>query len=44
MNRVDAMKLIQDLRPTEFDLAKLDKELASMVLIQALPEEYSAWA
>ena len=42
INRVDeGMKLCQSLRPKEFDLAALDKELASMVLIRALPDEFS---
>ena len=45
MNRVDtAVKRIQDLRPQDFDLAKLDNELASMALIRALPEEFANFA
>ena len=44
INRVDeAVKLIQDLRPTSFSLEQLDKELAAMVLIRALPEEYNTF-
>jgi hypothetical protein len=44
MNRVDdAVKLIQDLRPKDFTLALLDKELAALTLIKALPEEYSGF-
>jgi hypothetical protein len=35
------MKLCQSLRPKDFDLKALDKELTSMVLIRALPNEYS---
>jgi hypothetical protein len=42
INRVDeSMKLCQSLRPKNFDLAALDKELTSMVLIRSLPDEYS---
>ena len=42
INRVDeSMKLCQSLRPKDFDLKALDKELTSMVLIRALPDEYS---
>ncbi|KAJ3531360.1 hypothetical protein NMY22_g8184 [Coprinellus aureogranulatus] len=42
INRVDeAMKLCQSLRTKDFDLASLDKELTSMVLIRALPDEFS---
>ena len=37
------MKKIQDLRPKDFDIKQLDNELASMALIRALPEEYSAF-
>ncbi|KAF8955724.1 hypothetical protein BDZ97DRAFT_1963278 [Flammula alnicola] len=45
MNRVDtSIRRIQDLRPTGFDLAKLDDELASMAMIRALPDEYSTFA
>ncbi|KAF9553961.1 hypothetical protein CPC08DRAFT_737803 [Agrocybe pediades] len=45
MNRVDiAIKQIQDLRPTPFDLKTLDEELACMALIRALPEEFSNFA
>ena len=34
MNRVDtSIRRIQDLRPADFDLAKLDDELASMAMI-----------
>ena len=44
INRVDAaLRRIQDLRPTGFDLKQLDDELASMAMIRALPEEYSAF-
>ena len=42
INRVDeSMKNCQSLRPKNFDIAALDKELTSMVLIRALPDEYS---
>ncbi|RXW14129.1 hypothetical protein EST38_g11725 [Candolleomyces aberdarensis] len=42
INRVDeSMTLCQSLRPEDFDLKALDKELTSMVLICALPDEYS---
>ncbi|KAJ2926186.1 hypothetical protein H1R20_g10903, partial [Candolleomyces eurysporus] len=42
INRVDkSMKLCQSLRPKDFDLKALDKELTSMVLIHALPDQYS---
>jgi hypothetical protein len=42
INRVDeSMKLCQSLRPKDFDLKALAKELTSMVLIRALPDEYS---
>ena len=42
INRVDeSMKNCQALRPKDFDIAALDKELTSMVLIRALPDEYS---
>lgn len=45
MNRVDtAIRRIQDLRPNDFDLAKLDEELASMAMIRALPDEFSNFA
>ena len=45
MNRVDtSIRRIQDLRPADFDLAKLDDELASMAMIRALPEEFSNFA
>jgi len=40
----DAFKLIKDLRPKPFSLDDFDKELASMVLIRALPEEYNAFS
>ena len=44
INRVETgMKRIQDLHPKDFDIAKLDNELASMALIRALPEEFSAF-
>ena len=44
MNRVEAtLRRIQDLRPSGFDLKQLDDELASMAMIRALPEEYSAF-
>ncbi|KNZ75973.1 hypothetical protein J132_00722 [Termitomyces sp. J132] len=38
-----AMKKIQDLHPKDFDIAKLDNELASMVVIRALPDDFSAF-
>ncbi|KAJ2926389.1 hypothetical protein H1R20_g10712, partial [Candolleomyces eurysporus] len=42
INRVDgSMKLCQSLRPKDFNLKALDKELTSMVLIHTLPDEYS---
>ncbi|KAJ2922685.1 hypothetical protein H1R20_g14405, partial [Candolleomyces eurysporus] len=42
INRADkSMKLCQSLRPKDFDLKALDKELTSMVLICALPDKYS---
>jgi len=45
MNRVDtSIRHIQDLCPADFDLAKLDDELASMAMIRALPEEFSNFA
>jgi hypothetical protein len=45
MNRVDtAINRIQDLRPKDFTLSNLDDELASMTLIRALPDEFSAFA
>ena len=45
INRVDtSIRHIQDLCPADFDLAKLDDELASMAMIRALPEEYSNFA
>ena len=41
-NRIDtAMHTIQNLRPTDFTLAKLDDELLSMAMICSLPTEYS---
>ncbi|KNZ72084.1 hypothetical protein J132_04365 [Termitomyces sp. J132] len=44
INRVEtAMKKIQDLHPKDFDIAKLDNELASMALIRALPDDFSAF-
>ena len=45
MNRVEkAMKLCKDLRPVNFTLDDLDKELASMSMIRALPrEEYGSF-
>ncbi|PPQ93970.1 hypothetical protein CVT25_012953 [Psilocybe cyanescens] len=39
-----AVLFIQHLRPKDFDLAKLDEELASLTLIRALPDEYNAFA
>ncbi|PPQ94770.1 hypothetical protein CVT25_007879, partial [Psilocybe cyanescens] len=39
-----AVLLIQQLRPKDFDLAKLDEELASLTLIRPLPNEYNAFA
>jgi hypothetical protein len=45
INRVDtAINHIQDLRPKDFTLSNLDDELASMTLIRALPDEFSAFA
>ena len=35
-----AMQTIQNLRPADFTIAKLDAELQCMVLIRSLPEEY----
>ena len=35
------MRLCQSLRPSTFTLDDLDKELTSMVLVRALPDEYS---
>ncbi|EMD31765.1 hypothetical protein CERSUDRAFT_77855 [Gelatoporia subvermispora B] len=45
INRVEkAMKLCKDLRPGNFTLDNLDKELASMSMIRALPrEEYGSF-
>ena len=41
-NRVDtAMQQIQNLRPKDFSLDKLDEELLCMAMIRALPEDYS---
>lgn len=41
-SRVDAaMQHIQNLRPTDHDLIKLDEELICMAMIRALPEDYS---
>jgi len=34
------MSKLQNLRPKNFDLKQLDKELVCMAMIQALPEEY----
>src|SRR2546422_4624991 len=43
INRVeDCSKRIKDLCPDSFDLKALDDELASMCLIRALPDKYSA--
>ena len=45
MTRVDTvMQQIQNLRPDSFTLSEMDKELVCMVLIRALPEEYSSFA
>ncbi|PPQ88049.1 hypothetical protein CVT25_001797 [Psilocybe cyanescens] len=45
INRVEqAVLLIQQLRPKDFDLAKLDEELALLTLIRALPDKYNAFA
>ena len=42
INRVDeALKLCQALRPQDFNSQALDKELSSMVLLRALPDDYS---
>ncbi|KNZ80298.1 hypothetical protein J132_06414 [Termitomyces sp. J132] len=44
INRVEtAMKKIQDLHSKDFDIAKLDNELASMTLIRVLPDDFSAF-
>ena len=44
INRVETgMKRIQDLHSKDFDIAKLDNELASMALIRALPEDFLAY-
>jgi len=41
-NRVDAaMQQIQNLRPKDFTLDKLDEELLCMAMIRSLPEDYS---
>ncbi|PPQ95073.1 hypothetical protein CVT25_002460, partial [Psilocybe cyanescens] len=40
INRVEQAQL----RLKDFDLAKLDEELASLTLIRALPDEYNAFA
>ena len=41
INRVDdTLTLCQALRPLDFDITALDKELSSMVLLRALPEDY----
>ena len=41
-NRVDtAMQYIKDLSPNDFALSALYDELQTMVMITALPEEYS---
>ncbi|KNZ81347.1 hypothetical protein J132_01637 [Termitomyces sp. J132] len=43
INRVEtAMKKIQNLHPKDFDIAKLDNELASMALKRALSDDFSA--
>ena len=34
------MQIIQNLRPADFTIAKLDVELQCMALIRSLPEEY----
>jgi len=40
-NRIDSAVLtIQNLRPKDFTLAKLDEELLSMTMIRALPDDY----
>ena len=44
INRVDdAVHRIRDLRSTGFTLDKLDDELASMMLIRALPDDYNGF-
>jgi len=44
VNRVNAaVQSIQNLRPADFTLDKLDEELASMAMIRSLPEEYSGF-
>ena len=37
----EIMKRIQGLRPSDFTVDKLDKELATMTLLKALPDSYS---
>ena len=37
----DAMSKMQNLHPANFNLKQLDEELACMIMIQALPEEYT---
>jgi hypothetical protein len=45
INRVeDCKKRIKELRPPNFTLEMLDDELASMALIRALPDDYSAFS
>ena len=39
----DALHRIRDLRSTAFTLDKLDDELGTMALIQALPEDYNSF-
>jgi hypothetical protein len=40
--RIDGvMQAIQNLRPSSFDINKLDEELFSMAMIRALPEDYN---
>ena len=42
VNRVDAaIQHIQNLRPKDFTLDKLDEELLCMAMVRALPEDYS---
>src|SRR3979490_2424743 len=44
MNRVDQSIIsIQNLRPSTFTLAQMDKELTCMTMICALPQEYSSF-
>lgn len=44
MRTEQAVHLIKNLRPKDFDINKLDEELQCMALIRALPEEFSTFA